>query len=204
MKIFVIGHSGSGKSTVAKAITENSEVNRIRTFTTRPRREGEGYDDYIFVDTHELDSLGLVAVRSYDTVINDYPAVYTYGVRRSDLKLNGHHVIITDAEGYLDLIDTVVPREEAILLYLDVDKDILKSRAASRPDFSSAEWNRRYAADSSSLNRDRIDLLAKSPSTSIQYKIYILDGNKDIDNVVSDALQVLVENSITVNKNLIK
>ena len=204
MKIFIIGHSGSGKSTIARLITENSEVNRIRTFTTRPRRVNEGLDDYIFVDPSELPELNLVAVRKYDTFINDFPASYTYGVRRSDMSLNGHHVVITDAEGYLDLVDTVVPREDAILLFLNVDKDTLRSRAATRPDFSAGEWERRYATDNDSLSLDRLTMLALSPSSSIRYKIYILDANQSVEDVTSQALQILLENLIEVDKHLLK
>lgn len=59
-KLFVVaGPSGVGKNTIIKKLLANHpyEMSRVRTYTTRARREGEGDDQYRFVDTEEFKRL---------------------------------------------------------------------------------------------------------------------------------------------------
>ena len=59
-RLFVVaGPSGVGKNTIIKKLLANHplEMSRVRTYTTRARREGEGDDQYRFVDTEEFKRL---------------------------------------------------------------------------------------------------------------------------------------------------
>jgi guanylate kinase len=53
----LIGPGGAGKGTVAKALTEGDERLWLsRSWTTRPRREGEAADAYVFTDPESFDA----------------------------------------------------------------------------------------------------------------------------------------------------
>ena len=53
--IVIVGPSGSGKSYMAKHLLEEYNIPKVKSRTTRPRREGEGDEDYFFVTDREFD-----------------------------------------------------------------------------------------------------------------------------------------------------
>ena len=67
-KIMILGRSGSGKDTVAQALTKLYGLKQLCSSTTRPRRY-EGEDTHIFVSEEEAN---MMTDRVAETVINGY------------------------------------------------------------------------------------------------------------------------------------
>ena len=54
--LVISGPSGAGKSSILRALAEDLGLERLKTFTTRPRRRDEG-DDYEHVTAEEFEAL---------------------------------------------------------------------------------------------------------------------------------------------------
>lgn len=143
----VIGQTGSGKSTFLKEVVSQSDLNVIKTITTRPRREGEA-DDYLFLtnlEFYDLKEAGrLISVREYNTMIRNNPAVFKYGVDVDTLVDNS--ILITDWEGYLDL-EEYLGSDKVFAVYMYTEPDDLLKQAMKRKDFDVTEFNRRVKQD---------------------------------------------------------
>lgn len=59
MNIVLVGKTGSGKSSICDWLTENLRYDKLRSYTTRPKREGET-DEYHFITEQQYDALDLV------------------------------------------------------------------------------------------------------------------------------------------------
>ena len=83
--IVLVGKTCSGKSTVANLLEEKYGIPRIRTYTTRPRRENEN-DEYHFLTTAEFIQLRgaefFFETTSYNVASGD---VWYYGTAKSEL-----------------------------------------------------------------------------------------------------------------------
>lgn len=60
IKFVLVGKSGAGKSTIAKAIEKTYGLKRCITYTARPRRKGESKKAYHFVSEEEFRKLPII------------------------------------------------------------------------------------------------------------------------------------------------
>ena len=102
--IALTGKSASGKTTLAKMLTENFRYDKVITYTTRPMRDNETNGvDYFFVTEEEF----------YDMVQNDRFVEYQeykvdketwrYGTEKNELYNHRDAVIIVEVFGLLEL-----------------------------------------------------------------------------------------------------
>nr|DAV08910.1 MAG TPA: Guanylate kinase [Caudoviricetes sp.] len=108
MNIVLVGKTGSGKSSICDWLTENLRYDKLRSYTTRPKREGET-DEYHFITEQQYDALDLVL----KTEINGY----RYGVMRHDLADADCKILIVDPSGVEELVR--IPDFDFVCIYVD-------------------------------------------------------------------------------------
>lgn len=149
----IMGHTGSGKTTLANELNEKFDVPVITTHTDRPMRDGEVDGvDYHFKEIGEITSDKYVCIREFWTVYRDEP--FVYGLLKEDIEKFKHCVIVVDPKGYKSLVD-MFPLVSGFVL--DVPKETLKERLIARGDDIN-EFYRRYESDSKDFEElDNLD-----------------------------------------------
>jgi guanylate kinase len=119
-KLFlIIGHSGSGKTTIMRSIMSNEIV----SFTTRPKRPNEiDGIDYNFITLDQYNYL-----KSNNLLIEsaEYAGNY-YGISKDELEIKlskGHAFCIVNLHG-LEQLKSYYSNCVSILLYTDIDSAI--------------------------------------------------------------------------------
>lgn len=171
MIYLILGHSGSGKSTIRNALTSHG-IKKIITYTTRPPRvsEVDGMD-YNFIDQElfkKMDEDNLfIGTTCY---VGNY-----YSTLKEDLEKNNNKdsdcVIVVDKEGVLAI------RKEfanARSIYLKCSRETLRERMIKRND---------HANDI----EKRLDVLEDLDP----YADYIIDADRDIDSVFEDVISLI-------------
>jgi guanylate kinase len=123
----VMAESSAGKDTLVNKLCKNMGYRQIISYSTRPRREGEG-DTHIFVDDniyHEMLEVGQVAAY---TEINGYRYWSTID------QLYTNDIYIIDPSGVEVLKSLNLPNLRIVSVYINVPEDIRKERAKSRGD----------------------------------------------------------------------
>ena len=93
--LIVAGHSGSGKSYLAKELEEKFNFNRLKQVTTRPRREGEEEDAYDFITDEVYDKIK-------DTLFGKTEFNgYKYGTYKT-IEVNKNNVVVLNKKGIDD------------------------------------------------------------------------------------------------------
>ena len=138
-RIILVGAGGSGKDYLRK-ILEDIGLRYCVQYTTRPIRDGEiEGSDYFFITQREAAKM-VVSDSFYDYgVFNEW----LYGIRKDQFYES-------------DLI-TMTPlnisrlkendRNESVIIYLDIDRDIRKNRLSCRNDADSVERRLRTDED---------------------------------------------------------
>lgn len=149
----IMGHTGSGKTTLANELNEKFDIPVITTHTDRPMRDGEVDGvDYHFKEIGEITSDKYVCIREFWTVYRDEP--FVYGLLKEDIEKFKHCVIVVDPKGYKSLVD-MFPLVSGFVL--DVPKETLKERLIARGDDIN-EFYRRYESDSKDFEElDNLD-----------------------------------------------
>ena len=125
--VCVLGESSSGKDSLVSKLVERTGLSSICSYTTRPRRDGEG-DTHIFVDDtiyEEMLSEGKIAAF---TKISDYK----YWTTIEQLYLNSYYII--DYAGLKTLKSLNLPNLRLVSIYINVPEPIRKERAMKRGD----------------------------------------------------------------------
>lgn len=149
----IMGHTGSGKTTLANELNEKFDVPVITTHTDRPMRDGEVDGiDYHFKEIGEITSDRYVCIREFWTVYRDEP--FVYGLLKEDIEKFKNCIIVVDPRGYKSLVD-MFPLVSGFVL--DVPKETLKERLITRGDDIN-EFYRRYESDSKDFEElDNLD-----------------------------------------------
>lgn len=140
--IVIVGRQGSGKTTLANALTDAGFTKALLT-TTRPPRDGEENGvDYWFVDDNEFDMLQyeLIGVREYNTV----HGLWRYGVDLREINADCDTVTVLDPVTFLDIRDDISDR---FAIYMNIPKDVRLMRCLYRSGHGMDEVQRREAAD---------------------------------------------------------
>lgn len=139
----IVGKSASGKSTFAKKLQEHG-IERIRTYTTRPRRPGEDEKEYKFVTEEQF---GLLDEMEFFLETVDYDANFgfcRYGSALKDYQTKKNKCIILTPKGIEKLRKH--PEIKKTIIYLDYDRYTRLDRAIKRGD-DRIEMIRRFDAD---------------------------------------------------------
>ena len=125
--ICVLGESSSGKDSLVFKLAERTGHTAICSYTTRPRRDGEG-DTHIFVDDtvyEEMLSEGKIAAF---TEISGCK----YWTTTDQLYNNSYYII--DYAGLKTLKSLNLPNLRLVSVYINVPESIRKERAMRRGD----------------------------------------------------------------------
>ena len=171
MIYLILGHSGSGKSTIRDILTSHG-LKKIVTYTTREPRPNEiDGVDYNFIS---LENFQKFENKNLFIGTTCYAGNF-YSTLKKDLEENNNKnkncIIIVDKEGVIE-IKKYFPN--AISIYLKCSKEILIARMKKRRD-SKKEIEKRL-----SVMEDLDD-----------YADYIVDGSKNIDLVLEDFLKII-------------
>lgn len=127
------GLSGSGKSTIAKMISEKLEIPTIVTCTTRPMRPGEiDGIDYHFLSDDEFSKENMVAEEHFNVAGGD---VWKYGIKEKDISENDCIVVLTP-KGIEDIRNS---NHDIVDIMITVDDTTRKDRILKRNDNQSKE-----------------------------------------------------------------
>lgn len=143
--IFVLlGKSGAGKSSLAKAISKHLNIREIVSTTSRPKREGEvDGKDYYYKSYEEMEEIA----------INDGFVEYTcynnwyYGVEKSEIdNISGNCIVVVEPNGYKQFKNTYGSR--VIPIYIQTrDKERLLRSLHREENPNCKEICRRLLAD---------------------------------------------------------
>ena len=171
MIYLILGHSGSGKSTIRNALTSHG-IKKIITYTTRPPRVSEVNGiDYNFIDQElfkKMDQDNLfIGTTCY---VGNY-----YSTLKEDLEKNNNKdsdcVIVVDKEGILAIKKEFA---NARSIYLKCSRETLRDRMIKRSD------------DANDIEK-RLDVLEDLDP----YADYIIDADRDIDSVFEDVISLI-------------
>ena len=134
-----MGRTCAGKTSLAKAVAESFNMKVVKSYTTRPMREGENEhtSDHIFVSDDEM-KLFQGKIAAY-TEINDYKYFVT-----KDMIMNSD-IYVIDPDGYKMLTEYVKRKElkiELIPIYIDVDVNDQERRYRARGNTREQFWER--------------------------------------------------------------
>lgn len=95
MIVLIVGDSGSGKSTIVKYVEKNMDnVNIVKSYTTRPKRNKYDNDHTFIKSVDEIDG-DIVASTEIDG--------YFYGASENQFKENKINLYIVDDKGVVDV-----------------------------------------------------------------------------------------------------
>jgi len=120
--ILLMGKSGSGKSTIAKALYQKFGLAAIDSYTTRPPR-CKNETGHIFVDDEEFDKLtNLVGFTEFNG--------YRYCATAEQVEEN--EIYIIDPEGVNYFTECYNGNKNPIVIYLDVPNNVCFERLFKR------------------------------------------------------------------------
>lgn len=143
--IVLVGKTCSGKSTVADLLESRYDIKRVRTYTTRPRREGEGENEYHFVTDEEFEELRannfFFETTHYEVASG---AVWKYGTGKTEFCRDC--CVVMNPDG-VKKVKKLFPIEYEIkIIYLNVTEGAQWNRLRSRGQ-DADEAARRVEAD---------------------------------------------------------
>lgn len=95
MIVLIVGDSGSGKSTIVRYVEKNMDnVNIVKSYTTRPKRNKYDNDHTFIKSVDEIDG-DIVASTEIDG--------YFYGASENQFKENKINLYIVDDKGVVDV-----------------------------------------------------------------------------------------------------
>ena len=159
----IMGESSSGKDSLTNKLCEAMGYSAICSYTTRPRRNGEG-ETHVFVDdtTYE-EMLAEDRIAAYTEISN-----YRYWTTIDQLHSNDCYII--DPFGLETLKNLDLPNLRIVSVYINVPDEERKARARKRGDDMSVYRTRAMS------ERDQFRNMKKN--MSVDYVISNMDFNK--------------------------
>jgi len=184
--VVICGFSASGKDSITKYISDNLNYKMIISHTSRPIRpnESEG-NPYYFIDREQFEEMiadnEFIEYRTYNTLVNNIPDIWYYGVHRNSVDLSKHsYVVVLDIWGLTEFKKYY--KNNIISFFINVDEPTRKQRCINRKDFDEVEWNRRYEDDKEKFTGEVI-------SKEVDY---IVD-NYDFDKCIREIKNIIME-----------
>lgn len=123
----ILGESSSGKDSLIVKLSERTGQTAICSYTTRPRRDGEG-DTHIFVDDTVYENmLSEGKIAAFTEISN-----FKYWTTTEQLYSNSYYII--DYDGLKTLRALNLPNLKLVSVYINVPESIRKERAMKRGD----------------------------------------------------------------------
>ncbi len=125
--VYLLSVTGGGKNTFVNTLLQTGEFEKVRTATSRSRRQGEPQDSYVFMrpkSAEESDNDYYDALRrEYDLVESDVHHGNLYGLPASSLQwpARGKHKVILTEPSALDTIADVAPGYNHLRIFLVPD-----------------------------------------------------------------------------------
>lgn len=119
--ILILGRSGVGKDTIANILSSKYGLKQVISYTTRPRRDGEGETHY-FISPEEVDKY---TNKAATTKIGDYEYFTT------ESQLDDCDIYIIDPIGF-DCLIKKYPEKSFLVLYVTSDNNKSREKAILR------------------------------------------------------------------------
>ena len=165
-KLFcIMGRTCSGKTTLAKTVAATLHMKVLRSYTTRPMREGENEhtSDHIFISEDEV-KLFEGKMAAY-TEINGYKYFVT-----KDMVIESD-IYVIDPKGYKMLEDTVKRKNMKVKLvpiYIDVDVADQERRFRNRGNTREEFWER-YKSEAEQFDKFEEEMTTYNPKRGYTY-----------------------------------
>lgn len=170
----IIGKMGSGKTTIVEKVSDILNIEIVKSTTSRPKREGEDDNSYIFVDENyfyeNIDNF--IEYKTYDTIYGKWH----YGIEYKTLEnIKGDRAfIISTPLGCEDIINnlkSINPNIDTKIIYITSRKHIRLFRTLNRGD-NMEEVLRRFEADEIDfLNIERLKAIYIDNNGVLDYAI---------------------------------
>ena len=175
--IILTGKSCSGKDGVRREL-EGRGFENIVSWSSRPIRENEVDGvDYHFVNRSQFEKMimteQMIEYRTYNTLLNNNPDTWYYGLKKEKLDFNNKYVVILDLDGVENFIK-YYGKENCYVVYMCCPKKERKRRAIARGSYDKTEWKRRTKADEKDFKSKRLDKLVD---------FTIVNMNNDIEDL---------------------
>lgn len=148
--IVLMGYTAVGKDTLLQMLVKEAGYNPIISHTTRPMREGEvDGETYHFISKEEFLKMEeggeFIETRVYDTLLNNKPEKWYYGISKNAVDDSLHNVVILDSTGYIDF--KKVYGDRTLAFFITANKETLIERCKARGDYDEHEFHRRLKDD---------------------------------------------------------
>lgn len=161
-KIVVIcGFSASGKDKITKYIADNYNYKMIISHSSRPMRSSESEGNpYYFISREQFEKMlhnnEFIECRAYNTLVNNKPDTWYYGVHKDSIDLSKNsYIVVLDVLGLVKLKQHF--RDNITSFFINVDEETRRNRCLNREDFDIVEWNRRYEDDKRKFTDDVVN-----------------------------------------------
>ena len=160
--IVLTGKSCVGKDSVRREL-EKCGYNNIVSYTSRPIRENEiDGIDYNFVNRSQFEKMitteQMIEYRTYNTLVNNIPDKWYYGLKKEKLDPKGCYVVVLDLDGTENFIK-YYGKKNCYVVYMCCPKSERERRAIERGSFDKTEWNRRVSADEKDFKVKKLNKL---------------------------------------------
>lgn len=180
--IFILGKTGSGKTTIVNELVSKYGFDKIVTYTTRPIRNGEiNHKDYHFISSKEfMNKIREDFFAEWKTYATKQ-GIWHYGVSLQDIiNSDDKAIVIITPEGFRELRERF--NFNTFSIYINCSQEIIKSRLIKRGD-SPDEATRRLKADNKDFKYIEKDV------DRIMY------NNGDINETIKEIVKLINERS---------
>ena len=159
MIIVICGKSASGKDSLFKELVKDGYTPLIST-TSRPMRVGEENGrEYYFISKEEFEEKlrdnKFIEYRTYNTLVNNVPDTWFYGMEKQDLDPDKNYIVILDLQGAAAFKE--IYGDQVRVVYIKVSNLQRTAWAMSRGSFDETEWRRRLKDDNIKFSSDKIN-----------------------------------------------
>ena len=156
--IAITGLSGSGKSTIARKVSEQMSIPLVTTVTTRPIRPGEKDGvDYIFYNKEVYEALKesgqIIADETFKVASGE---TWSYGIRKEDLVGKKRVILVLSPQEVKDL-KTLGYNVVSLYIYINEEKRIERRSIEDKIKFKN--FNPNYIIDNNNSLNESIGLL---------------------------------------------
>jgi len=183
--IILAGFSASGKDTIARLIEKNG-AHFIISNTTRPMRDYEDQGNpYWFITEKEFldmaDKGEFIEHRKYNTLLNNIPEVWHYGVHKNEVKNDMLNVVVLDMMGVREFKEYFGDR--CIVFFINASEEERRRRCRVRGDYDSSEFERRLEDDKKQF-----------PMEVIKQEVDYIIESTGADENVEEIFKIIKEN----------
>ena len=196
--IILTGKSCSGKDSVRREL-EKWGYNNIVSYTSRPIRENEiDGIDYNFVNRSQFEKMitteQMIEYRTYNTLVNNIPDKWYYGLKKEKLDPEGCCVVVLDLDGTENFIKHY-GKKNCYVVYICCPKGERERRAIERSSLSKSEWNKRFKSEwNRRLIADDKDFKTKKLEKLIDFTVVNMsDDINDIPKIAKILNRMYIE-----------